>query len=154
MAIIGRHALHIQAHLERQARDRKPVPESDQQDGRSHPGRISFDPARNSRGRERPHARQIATKPPTGQVHRTLYARPKNGGGPEEILAREKAALTERLRAAAPIRPVSEVQEWGARRTFPGGIIVEERAGALQTAIEWGAMTQSGPTAHAWTVER
>lgn len=33
-----------------------------------------------------------------------LYARPKDGGGPEEILTRERSALTERLRAVAALR--------------------------------------------------
>ena len=34
-----------------------------------------------------------------------LYARPADGSGPEEILSRERSALTERLRALTALRP-------------------------------------------------
>lgn len=33
------------------------------------------------------------------------YARPKDGGGPDEILTRERCALTVRLKEVAAIRP-------------------------------------------------
>ena len=59
--------------------------------------------------------------------------------GPEEILARERSALTTRLRAVAALRSGKsvETQGWGASRRFPGRIVVEERAGVLATAHEW-----------------
>lgn len=43
-----------------------------------------------------------------------LYARPEGGGGREEILTRERSAVTERLKAAAELHPgeTVEVQRW------------------------------------------
>ena len=63
----------------------------------------------------------------------------RSGDGPEEILTRERSALTTRLRAAAALRrgETVEPQEWSASRRFPGRIVIEERAGALATANEW-----------------
>ena len=51
-----------------------------------------------------------------------LHARPKDGEGPEEILDREGAAITARLRAATSLRPGTRVepQPWGKRQTFIG----------------------------------
>ena len=68
----------------------------------------------------------------------SLFARPRGGDGPEEVLRRERSALTTRLRAAATLRPSETVerQQWGGSRRFLGRIIVEERAGALTTANE------------------
>ena len=68
-----------------------------------------------------------------------LHARPRDGRGPEEILAREGSALTSRIQAAAAIgrRGTAETQEWGLSCRFPGRIIVGDRAAALQTASEW-----------------
>ena len=68
-----------------------------------------------------------------------LHARPRDGKGPEEILTRDGAALTTRLRAAASLRPgdTVETQEWGTRRTFPGQVVVDIRRGALDTAGTW-----------------
>ena len=67
-----------------------------------------------------------------------LCARPRDGGGPE-ILARERSALATRLRAAAALRrgETAESQAWGTGSQFSGRVIVEERAGALQTTSEW-----------------
>ena len=57
-----------------------------------------------------------------GFAHR-LLARPRDGGGPEEILAREGAAITTRVRAAGGIRrgETVEPQVWSEDRAFPGG---------------------------------
>ena len=59
--------------------------------------------------------------------------------GPEEILTREGAALTSCLRATASLRPGDMVgaQEWGARRVFPGQILVGNREKAIQVAGAW-----------------
>ena len=80
-------------------------------------------------------------------AHR-LHARPKDGEGPEEILDREAAALTTRLRAAASLHPggTVEAQEWGNRRLFPGQVIVGSREGALQTAGSWTVTQRPGDT--------
>ena len=53
-----------------------------------------------------------------------LYARPQHGDGPEEILMRERAAATTRLRATAALPPGETVegQECGVRQRFPGRI--------------------------------
>ena len=63
-----------------------------------------------------------------------LYARPRDGGGPEEIFGRE-SALTTLLRAAASLRQgeTVEPQQSGSARRFPGRIIVEGKEGALAT---------------------
>ena len=72
-----------------------------------------------------------------------LHARPRSdygsGDGPEEILTRERADLTMRLRAAATLgrRQTVEAQVWGTDHLFPGKIVVDSRAGGLQTASEW-----------------
>lgn len=65
-----------------------------------------------------------------------LYARPRDGDGPEENLTRERAALTMRLRTVASVRP-GETVETKERGLFPGKAAAEERAGALRTANEW-----------------
>lgn len=67
-----------------------------------------------------------------------LYARPRDGRGPEEILTREGSAFIASLRAVVSLRPghTVETREWSARRCFPGQIIVEKRAEAVQTASE------------------
>ena len=53
--------------------------------------------------------------------------------------AREEAAITVRLRAAASLRVGATVgpQGWGRRRTFPGQVIVNTRKGTLDTAAAW-----------------
>ena len=65
-----------------------------------------------------------------------LYARPRGGQGPEEILERD--SITSRLRRIAAIyrKRAAEGREWSAARRFPGRII-DEREPALQTASEW-----------------
>ena len=70
-----------------------------------------------------------------------LYARPKDGQGPEEILDREGAALTTRLRAAAGLyrRETVEPQEWGTGKAFPGQIVIDSRVQALEIAKSWTA---------------
>ena len=70
-----------------------------------------------------------------------LYARPRDGGGPEEILTREGAAVTTRLRAAAGTRRGETVgpQEWSAGRSFSGAIVIDERDMALYAAKNWDA---------------
>ena len=77
-----------------------------------------------------------------------LHARPIEGGGPEEVLARDRSALATRLQAAAALRrgETVESQQWGTVRRFPGRIIVESRAGVQNTASGWG---QHGDTI--WT---
>ena len=67
-----------------------------------------------------------------------LYARPRDGGGPE-ILVRERSDLTTRQRAVASLScgKTVETQEWGTGRQFPGRVVVEERVEALLTASEW-----------------
>ena len=77
-----------------------------------------------------------------------LYARSKDGEGPEEILEREAgAALTVRLRAAASLQPGNTVerQEWSRRLAFPGEIAIDSRAKALEIA--------SRPDRRTWTRE-
>ena len=41
-----------------------------------------------------------------------LYSRPSNGQGLEEILTRERSALTRRLRATLPPGETVEAEEW------------------------------------------
>ena len=77
-----------------------------------------------------------------------LYARPKDGEGPEEILEREAGtALTARLRAAASLQPGNTVerQEWSRRLIFPGEIAIDSRAKAFEIA--------SRPDGGTWTRE-
>ena len=81
-------------------------------------------------------ARALLNHRRAGFVQR-LYARPRGGQGPEEILSRENAALTTRAAAAIGRDGTAETQEWSAARRFPGRIIADERAAALQTASEW-----------------
>ena len=69
-----------------------------------------------------------------------LYARPREGGGPEEILARERAALTTRLRALGGTRrglETVEPQVWSEGRSFPRQIFIEAEMAALETARNW-----------------
>lgn len=70
-----------------------------------------------------------------------MFARPRDGQGPEEILTRESSALTVRLREAAALHPggIVETQEWGSNRIFPGRVIMDKRVEALQTARWWGS---------------
>ena len=72
-----------------------------------------------------------------------LYARPRDddgaGDGPGGILTRERSALTARLRAAAALscRETVESQRWSTGRQFLGRVIVDSRAGSLETASGW-----------------
>ena len=51
-----------------------------------------------------------------------LSARPRDGGGPEEILEREDESVVQRLRAASNTKPgeTVEAQVWSEDRRFPG----------------------------------
>ena len=67
-----------------------------------------------------------------------LYARPADGQGTEEILARERAAVTTRVRAAAAVRPdLVERQEWSRGRIFPGRMEIGDRDEAFVLAKDW-----------------
>ena len=59
--------------------------------------------------------------------------------GPEKILSGESSDLITRRRAAAALgrRETVETQRWSAGWHFQGKIIVDSRAGALQTARKW-----------------
>ena len=65
-----------------------------------------------------------------------LLARPQDGGGPEEILERDEAAIARQLRAAAGTRPGETVgpQVWSEDRTFPGSSFIAPEGPALETA--------------------
>lgn len=70
-----------------------------------------------------------------------LYARPRDGQGPEEILStREEAALTTRLSAAAGSRPEETIEAQGRSRGrhFPGRVCIDEKGLALETVQNWG----------------
>ena len=66
-----------------------------------------------------------------------LLARPRDGGGPEEILTREGAAVTTRVRTAGGTRrgETVEPQVWSEGKTFLGRVVIQERAG---TGCSWG----------------
>ena len=68
-------------------------------------------------------------------AHR-LLAQPRDGGGPEEILTREGAGITARIREAAGTRrgETVEPQVWSEGRAFPGGVTIQEREQALAVA--------------------
>ena len=65
-------------------------------------------------------------------------------------LSREGSALTARLRAAAAIGRggTAERQERSAARRFPGHIIFEERADALQVANKWRSRDTTVTSTH------
>ena len=69
-------------------------------------------------------------------AHR-LLARPRDGGGPEEILTREGAAVTTQVRTAGGTRrgETVEPQVWSEGKTFLGRVVIQERAG---TGCSWG----------------
>ena len=77
-----------------------------------------------------------------------LMARPKGHQGPEEILERLEAQLTERLRQVSFLGPEDRPEElcWARHRAFPGCIQIEERKTAYRTAKEWTDRKNS-----AWT---
>lgn len=103
--------------------------------GQAHSGRLPVDPIGHRRGL----TSQSATRPSPGQVHQRLYARPRDGQGPEGILTREGRRPPHALGRQPPFArgETVEAQEWGCHRRFPGHIVVDERAEALQTAREW-----------------
>ena len=61
-----------------------------------------------------------------------------SGDGPE-IITRERSDLTTRLRATAALgrKETVETQRWSTGQQFQGKVVVDSRAGALQTASEW-----------------
>ena len=69
-----------------------------------------------------------------------LHARPQDGGGPEEILDREGAAIT-RLRAVAGTRrgEAIEPQAWSEGKAFPGEYYIGKEGPAPETAQSWRA---------------
>ena len=84
-----------------------------------------------------------------------LLARPQDGGGLEEILARDGAAITRRLRVAAGARPgeAVEPQAWSEDRAFPGGVCTDSAGPALEVARNWPE-EPSGPTVQGSTAVR
>ena len=91
-----------------------------------------------------------------------LLARPKGGGGQEEIMELRGAALTARIRGVTGLkrRETCEVQVWDTLREFQGQVIVEQKEDALRTALEWkdlrrtvwtdGSRLESGRVGAAW----
>ena len=67
-----------------------------------------------------------------------LMARPKGHQGPEEILERRGAQLTERLRQVSFLRSEDRPEElcWARHHAFPGCIQIKESQTAYQTAKE------------------
>ena len=65
-----------------------------------------------------------------------LMARPKGGNGPEEILERRGAELTERLRQSSFLKDkeTPEVNQWAKYRRFPGKIEIDPNGEACRTA--------------------
>ena len=65
-----------------------------------------------------------------------LFARPRGGEGPEEILERRNSALTTRLRATAALKRHETVEppQWSAPRRFAGRIVMERREEAVNMA--------------------
>ena len=141
------YALRPGARLERQDQRGGRVSEGDQQDGQG-----------NHRGGKRPDARQGAPGPQTNEVHPepTLYARPRGGDGPEEILASERAAsprASGRRPPHAPGRP-SRRRSGAPADFFPAKLSSRRGREPTRPHTSGGAGTQCGPTAHAWTMER
>ena len=100
-------------------------------------------------------ARALLDNRQAGFVRR-LHTRLQDGGGAEEVLSRERSALTTRLRAASALRPGDSVepQRWGAGRLFPGRIIVEKEPGPWSRHTSGGSATPFGRTARAGTAGR
>ena len=65
-----------------------------------------------------------------------LLSRPRDGGGPEEILTREGLTVTTRVRTAGGIRrgETVEPQVWGEGKTFLGRVVIQKREQALAVA--------------------
>ena len=89
-------------------------------------------------------------------------ARPQDGGGPEEILERDRGGIVSRLRAAAGTKPggTVEPQVWGENRSFPRGYIINEGTPLTRRDQPWrrpgigGPEAPSGPTARDSTTEQ
>ena len=77
-----------------------------------------------------------------------LMARPRGGGGQEEILERRASALTARIRERSVLgrRETVEEQRWDTLRMFQGKVFVERKEEALRTAKEWKDLSRT-----AWT---
>ena len=75
-------------------------------------------------------------------------ARPRGGGGQEEILEKRNSALAARFRERSGLgrRETVEEQRWNAMRLFQGKVHVDSREDALELALEW--TDQSGTV---WT---
>ena len=77
-------------------------------------------------------------------------ARPRGGGGQEEILEKRTSALTARVREKSGLkrRETMEEQRWDALRCFQGKVYVDSKEDALRVAQEWsdqwGAMWTDG----------
>lgn len=65
-----------------------------------------------------------------------LMARPRGHHGPEEILERRGAELTERLRQVSFLKKKEkpEGNKWPTHRRFPGAVVMEPRGDAYRTA--------------------
>lgn len=70
---------------------------------------------------------------------RRLMIRPRGHHGPEEILERRGAELTERLRQSTFLGENESAEEstWATHRRFKGEVVVEPRGEALRIAKEW-----------------
>ena len=68
-----------------------------------------------------------------------LLARPRGGGGQEEIMEKRASALTARVRGVTGLKrsETCEVQVWDSLREFQGEVIVEQKEDALRVAQEW-----------------
>ena len=92
-----------------------------------------------------------------------LLARPRGGGGQEEIMEMRASALTARIRGVTGLKrsETYEGQVWGSLREFQGEVHVTQKEEALQVAQEWtdlertvwtnGSRLESGRVGAAWT---
>ena len=91
-----------------------------------------------------------------------LLARPRGGGGQEEIMEMRASALTARVRGVTGLKrsETCEVQVWDSLREFQGEVIVEQKEDALRVAQEWrdlertvwtdGSRLEDGRVGAAW----
>ena len=68
-----------------------------------------------------------------------LTARPRGGGGQEEILEKRGSVLAARVKERSGLkrRDTVEEQRWNAMRVFQGKVHVDSREDALALALEW-----------------
>ena len=68
-----------------------------------------------------------------------LMARPRGGGGQEEILEKKGSALAARVKERSGLkrRETGEEQRWNAMRAFQGKAHVDSKEDALALALEW-----------------